>query len=1012
MVDTLQIDKSRTLRPAEDYAFLRERGIAYIQELSGRIWTDHNASDPGITVLEVLAYALTDLGYRTGFDIKDLLATPDGSADPPEISGLFPAHEVLTATPLTLFDHRRLLLKIEGVRNAWLDPMTDPTQSGNYRESEIPIYADCQAGELSYESLNAGDQDNTRVRLGGLYRVLLELEIDDELGSLNETRLVYRVRRGPLKGVVLSLDGAPAEVDFSDDFEAVNQVVSVVQAGKAFSAQVRVGIAGGGEVLLDELTLRVVDDRPRPGEAPVIVNPAGVENLLADSAPDGLAPRFWAKQQARRRSLETVRCVLNAHRNLCEDTLSVETVQLDQVGVCADIELRPDGDIEAVQARVLHAIELYLNPPVRYYSLQELLDEGLCADEIYNGPYVNPAFACGEAPAFTKPGFVKTEDLEASELRRFIYVSDIINLLMDFPEIVAVRNVLLRRYSAEGEPLGGSEHWCLAVTPGRQPVLAIERSKIVFFKDQIPYRARQTEFLQTLDHLRAMARKAAYIEANQVLPLPQGRYRDPNAYFSIQHDFPQTYAIGEAGLPATAGAERVAQARQFKAYLAFYDQVLAGYLAQLANVRTLLSLDKTLGRTYFLPYLDDIPGVRGDFEDEFYVDKAVLQDEVQRTRLIEDEGLFVERRNRVLDHLTARFAEQFTDYVLMMFDLEGDRLHTSRTLIDDKIDFLAEYPVISRERHKAFNYRPEDPLEIWDTENVSGLEKRVARLMGIDDYTRRDLACAEVFELLFTAEQDGSGWRVVVADAGGGVIFRSVESFADPAVAQAAAQALYPFIHDEASYEIDASGGTGQVRYTISAGGASLEHEGTFETEAAAVQNVRSLIARYDEILLGDPACEREGLHLIEHILLRPFTDQDRLMDVCLEPPCEMCGDEDPYSFRIHVVLPYWPRRFRNLDFRRIFEQTVRLETPAHVHATICWVSNAQMVELEQRYRAWLEARAAADFDQGALTQALQDLIDILQRLKSIYPAATLHDCVEGEDENPVRLGSTVLGLF
>ena len=509
-----------------------------------------------------------------------------------------------------------------------------------------------------------------------------------------------------------------------------------------------------------------------------------------------------------------------------------------------------------------------------------------------------------------------------------------------------------------------------------------------------------------------MARKAAYVAANQVLPLPQGRYRDPDAYFSIQHDFPQTYAIGEAGLPATAGAERVAKARQFKAYLTFYDQVLAGYLAQLANVRTLFSLDKTLGRTYFLPYLDDIPGVRGDFEDEFYVDKAALQDEVQRTRLIEDAGLFVERRNRVLDHLTARFAEQFTDYVLMMFDLEGDRLHTSRTLIDDKIDFLREYPVISRERHKAFNYRPEDPLEIWDTGNVSGLEKRVARLMGIDDYTRRDLACAEVVDLLFTADQDGNVWRVVVADAGGGVIFRSAESFPDPAAAQAAAQALYPFIHDAASYEIDASGGTGQVRYTISAGGASLEHESTFETEAAAVQNIRSLIARYDEILLNDPACEREGLHLIEHILLRPFTNQDRLMDVCLEPPCEMCGDEDPYSFRIHVVLPYWPRRFRSLDFRRIFEQTVRLETPAHLHATICWVSNEQMAELEQRYRAWLEVRAAADFDQAALTQALQDLIDILQRLKSVYPAATLHDCVEGEDENPVRLGSTVLGLF
>ena len=28
-------------------------------------WTDHNAADPGITLLEVLAYGLADLHYRT-----------------------------------------------------------------------------------------------------------------------------------------------------------------------------------------------------------------------------------------------------------------------------------------------------------------------------------------------------------------------------------------------------------------------------------------------------------------------------------------------------------------------------------------------------------------------------------------------------------------------------------------------------------------------------------------------------------------------------------------------------------------------------------------------------------------------------------------------------------------------------------------------------------------------------------------------------------------------------------
>lgn len=1011
MAEPLVIDKNMPRAPAQDYDFLRARGLEYIQELAGDLWTDHNLHDPGVTTLEILCYALTDLGYRTGFDIKDLLAPASGASDPPEISGLFPAHEVLTTTPLTLLDYRRLLLKIEGVRNAWLDPMTDRNQAGNYRESEVPIYADCVVGSLSYTALNTLGNANERVRLSGLYRVLLELEVDDVLGSLNESRLVYQARWGTLKGVVLSLDSAQTGVDFGVDLVSVG-AIEVTQAGKGYIAKVTVETDGGGTLTLDQLTLRVVSDRPRASQPPIPITLPDLEALLADSAKDGPIPLFWAKQQRRQRSLEIVSCVLHAHRNLCEDFLSIATVQPEHVAVCADIELKSDADIEEVQARVFHAIEEYFNPPVHYYTLKALLDEGLCADEIFNTPYIDPAFTCDGQLVFTKPGFIKTEDLEQSELRRVLYVSDIINILMDFAEIVSVKNVRLRKYDSAGNPVGDGEKWCLAITPLHQPVLAIPESKIIFYKNQIPYRAKPTEFQKTLDHLRAMARKAAYVEPNQVLTVAAGRYRSLTDYFTIQHDFPQTYGIGEARLPTTAAETRVAQARQLKAYLTFYDQLLADYLAQLGNVRTLFSLDKTLAQTYFSQYLDQIAGTRAAFEDEFYVDKTILQDKAQRTRLTEDEVLFQERRNRLLDHLMARFAEQFTDYVLLMFNLEGDPLKTGQTLIDDKIDFLAEYPVVSRERNKAFNYRPEDPAEVWDTENVSGLEKRVSRLLGIDDYTRRNLACNALFDALFSTRKVGDNFRLEVKNQQNAIIFKSVELFPERSAALAEAQRLYPFIRQENSYQVDTSGGTGNVRYRISAAGVSLENDASFDTEADAVQNIRTLIDRYDELLLTDPACNQEGFHLIEHILLRPLSDQDELFEVCLDPTCEACGDEDPYSFRIQVVLPYWPERFRNLDFRHFFEETLRAETPAHIHARICWVSNEQMALLDERYRAWLEAKAARPPDLASLRAALRDLIQLLQQLKTVYPAATLHDCEEGADENLVRLGSTNLGIF
>lgn len=1020
------IDKNKPLDDSQRYAFLREQGLEYIQDLSGKIWTDHNSHDPGITILEVLCYALTDLGYRTGFEIKDVLATPDGVVDPPEISTLFPAHEILPSAPLTISDYRRLLVKIEGIRNAWFDPMTDPAQEGNYKESEVAFYADCAAGELSFDAKNIVGEDNPRVCVSGLYKVLLEFETDDVLGSLNESLLVFQVKQGPLKSLVLSLDSQTSNFSsFQPDMQKnVTQVTKVEISKKSegrFLVKADLVLEDDSPVTLDNLELRVVNNKPRPDADPIAVTVSQLNSILTEKAKKGegkedrLIPLFWQKQQTRKKILDAACCVLDAHRNLCEDFLSIDAVATEWVALCADIVLKNDVDIEEIQARVFHGIEHYFNPPVRYFTLKECLDEGLSPDEIFNGPYIDHNLTCQGEPVFTKPGFIKTEDLENSELRRVVYVSDLINILMDIEGVISVNNVLLRKYDANGAPVDMPDKWCLTIAPNHQPVLDLERSKALFFKNGIPYRAQATEFQETLDHLRALDRKAAYVEPNQVLELPKGRYRDLHQCFPIQHDFPNTYGIGQVGLPAQAESLRISQAQQLKGYLTFFDQVLADYLSQLANIRRLFSLDKDLGRTYFSKYMTNIAGTRNTFESEFYVDGTGLQGYLEGAGpnpLVENEELFFTRRNNMLDHLTARFAEQFTDYVLMMFNVEGDRIKVGKDLIDDKIDFLQAYPIVSRERHKAMNYRPEDPDHIWDTNNVSGLEKRVSRLVGLSNVLRRNLACQQVLEELFSTRSMSEKFRLEIKTAGNTIVFKSQELFDSRESAMAAGAKLFPDIRHEASYSIDTSGGTGQVFYQIQSGGTSLRNDEVFDTEADAVRDIREIIDRYDEILQTDEACNDEGFYLFEHILLRPQTNQDQLMDVCLDHHCEFCGEEDPYSFQVSVVLPYWPQQFRNLHFRRFFEQTLREETPAHIHPKICWIGNEQMAVLDTAYREWLTVKASKDVDQAAHTEKTQALIVILQQLKTVYPAATLHDCLEGEDENPVRLGSTNLGIF
>lgn len=1024
MPDAVSIDRRIALPPALDYAFLREAGLEHIRHLSSELWTDHNLHDPGITTLEILCYALTDLAYRAGFEAKDLLSDKNGQMDPPSRSGLAPAHEVLTTAPRTIADYRRLLLRIDGVRNAWLDPMTDPAEPDNYRRSEVAVYADHIKGGLSFDPRNATGRLNKRVGITGLYAVRLELDIDDRLGPLSEAGLVYQVRRGPLKGVVLAFECRdPAllagALELSRTVTAVT--ASVAAAPRGFGGTVTLTMDGvaADQVMLTACTIRVIEHRPRPDQGALVATAPLLKAVLEDLGGDGPLPLFWEKQGRRARAIEAVTCVLHANRGLCEDFLSVSTVQPWRIAICADIAVTPDADLEQVQAAVVHAIELYLSAPVRYRTLEETLDEGRSPDEIFNGPFVDFGFTCDGRRTFTKPGFITDEDLARSELRREVRVSDIINLVVEIPGVEAISGVRLRHDEANGGPAKTSATWTLDVPPGHQPVLDLDVSKLLFLRAGIPYRAQDTEFQRTLDHLRAMERRSLHVPPDQVLPTPIGRWRHLDTFTSVQHDFPATYKIGTARIAATESNERIAQARQLKGYLTFFDQLLADYLGQLRNLRELYSLDKNVQRTWFSQQLQGIaPSREDDFASEFFIG-STLSKEDERTRLTESDEAFLERRNRALDHLLARFAERFADYAMMSFTLSGNRLHTSKELIDEKIDFLADYPRQSRERGQAANLRPESPGRVWNSDNISGLERRVGRLLGFgtDQLKRRDLHCAAHFGMLFVAEASGAAFRVAIRDDANNALFASQETFPDAGAALDVASSAYNALRDTGASEIAGTQGAAPFTLRIVSGDTPLTHDATFPTEVDATRAARVILDRYDELLqrCGNPPDDPqrpEGMHLIEHVLLRPGRVDDPLMRVCLDDGECACGDDDPYSFRISVVLPYWTSRNRNMAFRALFERTIREEAPAHVQVKVCWIGQRQMIDLDKAFREWLTSRAAASPNPTTVRRRTKRLIEVLESLTTVYLPATLHNCKAGEQDTPVRLGSTALGIF
>lgn len=994
------IPKNLVLRTAEDYAALREQGMTLIRQLTSAHWTDHNLHDPGITTLEILCYAITDLAYRTSFKTEDLLTGQSGFIAEPEMSSFFPAQQALTTTPLTLLDYRKLLLKIDGIRNAWMHPRRSAPGS------EIPVYADALAQKLTLDEFNSGGDENAMLHINGLYDVWLELEPDAEMGSLNETALPLVLRPAPFKGHT-------GQLLLKDDTRLNSEIwaLSAVAAPAATLALTFSNLTRRGAELKVDLNgtalpaLLIKLDH----ELPASVTIADWQSLFTGT--DALLPLFHTKQQRILELLEQAACALHDNRNLCEDYASVATIAADYVAVCADIDVSPDADLEKVQAAVYFAIEQYLNPPVHYYSLSELQSRGMDANAIFDGPYINYDLTHHGQPIFTKSGFVIDADLKASELRQVVHASDIINALMDIPDVLNVKSLLLRKYKADGTPIGNSEKWCLPITSGHQPVLLIPRSKILFFKQDVPFIARQAEFEATLRHLRAAAIKQAYAGVEEALTIPAGRKRDTLTHYPVQHDFPATYQIGVAGIEANASFLRIQQARQFKAYLLFFEQILADYLAQLAHLPELFSLDKNLRQSYFSQYLTNIQRTVGaSFEDEFYIDKTQFDNEISRNRLREDRESFQLRRNRMLDHLLARFSETFTDYVMMMVQQDGDSLKTYEALINDKIDFLRQQPILSRERNRAFNYRPENLALVWDTDNVSGLEKRAGRLAGIDNYQRRNLSCALFLATLIGTRKVGSEFRIEIKDADDKVLFKSKETFATRELAEEEAAAIFDGLNNSSSYHIDTSGGAGTVFYTITHNGTSLTHDGTFDNNNAAVRAIENLVARYYQVL-EDEVCNSEGLYLIEHLLLRPRSLLADLPEVCIGTDAG-CSDEDWFSFRASIVLPYWPQRFQSIAFRQFFERLVREQAPAHVLLKVCWIDHEQMVELELALHEWLDRLATEPFGSALLTTAQNALLAILQRLRSKYPTATLHDCDDDDSGEPVRLGSTNLGGF
>ncbi|HMB92796.1 MAG TPA: hypothetical protein VKP65_18245, partial [Rhodothermales bacterium] len=694
---------------------------------------------------------------------------------------------------------------------------------------------------------------------------------------------------------------------------------------------------------------------------------------------------------------------LHHYRNLCEDFVNICDLLIEEIAVCADIELAPDADVEEVQAEIFYQVGLHVSPIVTFYTIEELLARGKTTDEIFEGPLLDH-------------GFIDDDEFRAIERRCRLRTSDIIQIIMDVPGVVSVKNISLLSF-IDGV-FNKQADWILDLdSPDfRAPEFTPERSKLIFYKNDLPYYANLKEVLDLLDEKKSREVQSKLKGHEQDLPVPVGTYKNLSDYYPLQNELPETYRVGRQRVPASFPALRQAQARQLKAYLLFFEQLFANYLAQLANVEALFSWETDAVQSYFTQVVDNFADPK-----DIYIDYNALPQ--QLADIIEDTELAEERKVRFLEHLLGRYSEVREAYRLLMQNMLGD--DALARVIGDMQLLLEDYPIVSSQRGKGFDYRfPDDP------DNVTGYQRRVARLLGIRDVTRRELAGHRL-----SIVQVGDNWHFVLVDEGGVVIFTSIECETEESI-----EALLDFAlglgGDEDNYVVNGS----DTAFDLVRRCPGAPDEVIGSTSDKAVWE--DVVAYFKQVH------EAEGMHVVEHMLLRKRTEDDPFMPVQINKPgdCICVELRDPYSFRVSVVLPSWPERFQDLRFRRMVVETLRLEAPAHVLVKVCWVSHKQMKAFEQCQTDWLEKLAALDTTLGgcrldlveaeeatptiplsgqlplppttlpehtASATTLQDFIDKLHDLDNVYPLARLHDCTETDGDKPqISLNNTSLGTF
>lgn len=716
---------------------LRTESIDYLGELSGKIWTDHNAHDPGITILEVLCYALLDLGYRTNIPVEDIIARNPN--DTTKDDHFFTAAEILSCNPLTIIDYRKLLIEIPGVKNAWLEVATD--------QKDI-----CKRRNNIGRENTSQNKENCIEYLNGIYHVFIETEknIEEEFATEVE-------RKKYIDDLILTIKKTlVAHRDLCEDFADIT-------------------------LLCKQKTGICADIELEAGADAEKIYVAIIKKLRKFFSP---SPHFYTLQQLLDNNKPIEDIFSGRPYNIVASNGFIDTAELEILKLKKEIHLSDvyNAIFEIPDVKKIKKIALRVEENgsmVQKKDWKILLPVNNISDFLSTESFIT--FSINEVPVlfdakkydalfelnFTHNGkllYKNPSPYLDTEIPKGIYRADLdeyFSIQNDFPQVYGIsegglaKDVDIKR-KAKALQLKGYLLFFDQLLCNYLAQLKNIRSLFSVSENNIENK-KQTYFLNkltTVPDLEKLLRFAENDSADNSLgtkgskliyPVAKDKLLELVTKNGSQNADPHTLdaftfsSLTEQEITLNILKNDFYNGNIDVKYINEGTKSIYYYITASTNEFVLVSNKFFSSEAAAKQHADSINYIATFDENyrtfitaenhvSFNIELNMATYEEYLQGIIEDKNMYAIRRNYFLNHLLARFAERFTDFAMLSFgNLSAEE--TALADIKNKELFLSNYDYISSNRGMAYDYNKNN----WLNNNISGFENEVKYLSGIEN---------------------------------------------------------------------------------------------------------------------------------------------------------------------------------------------------------------------------------------------------------------------------------------